>query len=241
MIIPEKTNEKISGFLFIDKPIGPTSHDVVAIVRRLLPRGIKVGHAGTLDPLASGLLILGIGKATKSLSQIVGLDKQYETTIMLGATTETDDAEAEPRHRVGASVPTLEVVRATIRQFIGEQKQIPPAFSAKKIAGQRLYKLARQGKIVAPNPHSITIYDLEIIKYNYPELSLHVCCSSGTYIRALARDIGAALKIGGYVKELRRGAIGQFDVKEAIKLETIAADTIDGCVKYLYSDITKLF
>lgn len=210
-----------NGFLLIDKPVGPTSFQVVATVRRLLStqaikRRLKVGHAGTLDPLASGLLIIAVGKATKEISKFVGLDKTYETTITLGANTETDDAEAEPIVTPNAQPPTLEKVEQVVKSFIGEQLQTPPLYSAKKQDGVRLYKLARSGKTTEIKSHRIIIYDITILSYVYPSLTIQVKCGSGTYIRSLARDIGERLSVGGYVTTLRRTAIGSLTTKKAI-------------------------
>ncbi len=214
-------SEQGSGFLLIDKPVGPTSHDIVARVRRAMPKGTKVGHAGTLDPLASGLLIIGIGKATKELSKLVGLDKTYVCTVRLGATSVTDDGEGPITENTNTDPPVRDVVELTVKKFIGEQEQIPPAFSAKKVEGQRLYKIARRGESVAPKPQHVTIHALEIISYHYPELEIRISCASGTYIRALARDIGRDLKTGGYVSALRRTKIGPFNIQEATAATTI--------------------
>lgn len=211
-----------TGFLLIDKPAGPTSFQVVATVRRLLStqttkRRLKVGHAGTLDPLASGLLIIAVGKATKEISKFVGLDKTYETTITLGATTETDDAEAEPIVTPNAHPPTLEHIKQVVKSFIGEQQQIPPLYSAKKQDGVRLYKLARSGKTTEIRSHRIIIHNITILSYAYPSLSIRVKCGSGTYIRSLARDIGERLSVGGYVTALRRTAIGPYTTDQSCK------------------------
>ncbi len=227
--------EQQSGFLLVDKPVGPTSHGIVGQIRRALPKGTKVGHAGTLDPLASGLLVLGLGKATKELSKFVGLDKTYECTVTLGATSATDDGEGPIEPHTPNHTPTLIEIETTLEKFIGEQEQIPPAFSAKKIAGQRLYKLARQGKPVSPKPHHITVYALKILSYEYPELRLRIQCSSGTYIRSLGRDIGASLKVGGYISALRRTAIGEFSVHDAVSIKDASADV----PKYIRAPLLK--
>ena len=210
-----------NGFILIDKPVGPTSFQVVATIRRLLSpkdskRRLKVGHAGTLDPLASGLLIIAVGKATKEIHKFVGLDKTYETTITLGATTETDDAEAEPIVTPNAQPPTLEKVEQAVKSFIGEQMQTPPLYSAKKQDGVRLYKLARSGKTTDVKSHKIIIHDITVLSYTYPSLTIRVRCGSGTYIRSLARDIGAQLNVGGYVNRLRRTAIGSHTTENTI-------------------------
>jgi len=217
-----------AGFLFIDKPVGPTSHDVVDEVRRALGgrrTGIKVGHAGTLDPLASGLLVIGVGATTKLLSRLVGLPKTYEVEITLGATSATDDAEGPIQKNPNDQIPMANEIEGVLKNFIGEQEQIPPTFSAKKQEGQRLYKIARRGNAIAIKSHRITIFNIELVKYEYPRMRLKVHCSSGTYIRALARDIGSALKTGGYVSVLRRTAIGPFVIAQGIPLEKFKTAT----------------
>lgn len=215
----------LSGYILVDKPVGPTSFKVVIDIRGALRpiavKGqkrpwLKVGHTGTLDPLASGLLIIAVGSATKHVSQFNDLPKIYETTIVLGATTATDDSEAMPEPFAVKSIPDLETITKTLQTFVGEQIQIPPVFSAKKIDGKRAYALARQGKTVAPKPHLIEIYNIELLSYAYPKLDIRVTASTGTYIRSLARDIGMALQTGGYVLNLRRTQIGRFSTKEAI-------------------------
>src|SRR3989338_4268353 len=227
-----------SGFLFIDKPVGPTSHDIVDAARGALGgrrAGIKVGHAGTLDPLASGLLILGVGTATKSLGSWVGLDKTYEVVITLGATSPTDDAEGPIEPSAVNYKPSATEVEKKVKNFFGAQEQVSPIYSAKKQAGRRLYKIARAGGTVEIKPHRIVIHDIKVIEYNYPTLRLTVHCSSGTYIRALARDIGASLKTGGYVSGLKRTAIGPFTINEATTLEKIKTQTI---TRFLYDHET---
>lgn len=210
-----ETIKPLSGFLFINKEIGPTSHDVVAQVRRTLPKGTKVGHAGTLDPLASGLLILGVGKATKEMNKLVGLDKEYEATITLGATSETDDAEGPIKPHGINHIPDRDEVDRAINSFLGQRQQLPPTYSAKKVGGVRLYKQARQGRDVVRKPHEITVYAIECLSYSYPELRVRIHCSSGTYIRSLARDLGGALKTGGYLSSLCRTRVGPFLLNDA--------------------------
>jgi tRNA pseudouridine55 synthase len=211
----------MDGILLIDKPAGITSHDAVDAVRRAA-KTRRVGHAGTLDPFATGLLIIGVNKATKKLSEYVGLDKTYEATARLGETSTTDDPEGEITVPVGAQGvrPDQTQIESALSKFRGTYEQTAPAFSAKKIAGKKLYDLARAGKmegVVLPKK-LVTISELEILDYAWPELRLRVSCSSGTYIRALARDIGAALGTGAYLTQLRRTRIGAFDVKDAIPL-----------------------
>lgn len=230
----------ISGFLFIDKPIGPTSHDVVDEIRRTLGgrrSGVRVGHAGTLDPLASGLLILGVGKATKLLNQLVGLSKTYDVEITLGATSVTDDAEGPLKPSAISHKPSAAEVDEVLKRFIGEQEQVPPIYSAKKQEGRRLYKIARSGGTAVIKPHLITIHSIKLMKYDYPKLHLTIHCSSGTYIRALARDIGQALNTGGYVSSLRRTSIGPFIIDEGTPIKMIKTQM---ATQYLYDSETVL-
>lgn len=229
-----------AGFLLIDKPVGSTSHDITAAVRRTLQNEvdasasnraervhrIKVGHAGTLDPLATGLLLIGIGRATKLLPRLAGLAKTYEVTITLGATSATDDAEGPITENPNVKIPTPHNVAGVTRRFVGKQNQIPPPYSAKKVGGHRAYRLARRGQIVSIKPQRITIYDLKLQRYEYPELQLTVRCSAGTYLRSLARDIGQALGTGGYVSLLRRTAIGPFKVEDAMRGDSLRFDQL---------------
>ena len=211
--------------VLIDKPANMTSFGVVARVRRILSqrveKRIKVGHAGTLDPFATGLLILGVGKGTKRMSDFLKLDKTYEATLYLGATSTTGDPEGEIT--ITTQNPHIQVldlyVRATLDSFLGEIIQIPPIFSAIKVNGQRAYKLARKGQKPNIPPRKITIYDIEMKNYKYPELVITVRCSSGTYIRTLAEDIGTKLGTGAYLTALRRTKIGDYDIKDAKTLE----------------------
>lgn len=215
-----------SGFILIDKPSGPTSHDIINILRRIT--GIKkIGHAGTLDPFASGLLIVAIGReATREISKYVKLDKEYLATLHLGAVTDTHDREGV-RTKVESSglVVELKDIENTVRSFRGKQKQVPPMYSAKKIKGKKLYELARKGIEVKREPVDIDIIKLEIVSYVFPELIIRVACSSGTYIRSLAHDIGQALGTGAYLEELKRTSIGEFSLDKSIKLEELNEDS----------------
>ena len=201
-----------------DNPTGMTSFGVVARLRRKISEQVghkvKVGHTGTLDPFATGLMILLVGKATKRSDEFLKLDKWYEATICLGKVSSTGDPEGELTD-VSADIPTKEQICQTITQFIGEIKQTPPAFSAIKIDGQRAYKLARQGKTVDMPSRSVQIYALELVDYNYPILKIKTHVSSGTYIRTLAEDIGKSLGTGAYCQELRRTKIAEYDVDDA--------------------------
>ncbi len=201
--------------IFVDKPSGMSSFGAVARVRRILSQReghkVKVGHTGTLDPFATGLLILLAGKATKKAPELTKKDKVYEATIRLGATSTTGDPEGEITE-TGAELPTREEIEAIMSQFRGEIQQTPPAFSAIKINGQRAYKLARAGKDVEIPSRTVTIYSLDIMSYDAPILKIRTHVSSGTYIRTLAEDIGKALGCGAYCTELRRTKIADYDI-----------------------------
>ncbi|MDQ7814410.1 MAG: tRNA pseudouridine(55) synthase TruB [Patescibacteria group bacterium] len=213
------------NLLLIDKPAGMTSHDVVDRVRRAF-KTRKVGHAGTLDPFATGLLIMGIGPGTKELTALVGLDKTYIATARLGATSTTEDPEGEITERASYDVPRTEELERALNKFRGGYEQTASAFSAKKIKGKKLYELARRGQLegVEIPKKQIEISELKILKYDWPRLSFEVSCSSGTYIRALARDIGEALGCGAYLTELRRTRIGGFDIKDAKILDSLSPE-----------------
>jgi tRNA pseudouridine55 synthase len=206
------------GIILIDKPAEMTSFGVVARVRRVLTnqaqKKVKVGHTGTLDPFATGLMILVIGKECKNAGHYTKLDKVYEATIQLGHTSTTGDPEGELT-AVSDTVPTLERVQEAIKAFTGEITQRPPIFSAIKINGQRAYKLARNGEEVEIPLRTINVYSLELIDYTYPELKIRAHVSSGTYIRTLASDIGEMLGTGAYTTQLRRVRIAEYDIADA--------------------------
>jgi tRNA pseudouridine55 synthase len=209
------------GTILIDKPAGMTSFGVVARIRRVLTekngKKTKVGHTGTLDPFATGLIILVIGKECKNAGQYSKLDKTYEATIRLGQTSSTGDPEGEITG-VSDVRPGKSEVESAISKFTGEITQKPPIYSAIKIGGQRAYKLARKGeKIDMPN-RLVTIYSMELTSYKYPEIVIKAHVSSGTYIRSLAEDIGKTLGTGAYCKQLRRTAIDKWKVENAQKL-----------------------
>lgn len=228
--------------LLVDKPAGISSFGVVAKVRRQLSeqaetipvkgkdgtwrekrKKVKVGHAGTLDPFATGLLILLVGKGTKRAGEFLKLDKEYLATIHLGATSTTGDPEGEITKTEHCSVPTLADVEKAVEKFQGETEQRVPNFSAVKINGQRAYKLARDGEVVEMPVRKIQIYELEILDYRWPELKIRCQVSSGTYIRALGEDIGKELGTGAYLTSLRRTQIGKYRIEEAKSLERLTA------------------
>jgi tRNA pseudouridine55 synthase len=216
-----------SGLILVDKPGGWTSHDVVARTRRLAGTR-KVGHAGTLDPMATGLLILGINSSTRLLTYIVGADKEYLATIRLGSATTTDDAEGEVVAEADAealAAVTGEAIRAGIAALTGEIEQVPSAVSAIKVDGKRAYARVRAGEEVVLEPRAVTVSAFELLGEERLEaaidLQVRVVCSSGTYIRSLARDLGAALGVGGHLTALRRTRVGAYDVQEAHDLDTL--------------------
>jgi tRNA pseudouridine55 synthase len=215
------------GVINLDKPAGLSSAQVVARVKRLLPRGTKIGHAGTLDPFATGVLLLLIGKATKSCEKLMGERKGYDAVIKLGARTATDDPEA-PEELVEVSYPPTEArVREEAAKLVGAIQQRPPAFSAMKVGGQRAYKLARRGETVEMKSRTVIVHALEVLEYAWPLARVRVECGRGTYIRALARDLGEALEVGGYLTELRRIFVGGFQEQDAVTLEKLAAEGVE--------------
>ena len=215
-------SQQKQDIILIDKPAGLSSFGVVARVRRRLSmevgKKVKVGHTGTLDPFATGLLILLANKATKLSNQFLKLDKWYEAAICLGKTSTTGDPEGEIIEQNTEKVPTLEEVKAVVNQFVGQITQTVPAFSAVKINGQRAYQLARRGEAVSMPTRQIEIYVIEILSYNYPELIIRTHVSSGTYIRTLGEDIGKALGVGAYLTALRRTQVGDYQIENAVKL-----------------------
>ena len=208
--------------ILIDKPAGLSSFGVVARVRRRLSmeagKKVKVGHTGTLDPFATGLLILLANKATKLSNQFLKLDKRYEATICLGKTSTTGDPEGEITDQYVEVIPTFEEVKTVVTKFVGKITQTVPVFSAVKINGQRAYQLARRGEDVAMPTRQIEIYAIEILSYNYPELVIRAHVSSGTYIRTLGEDIGKTLGVGAYLTALRRTQVGDYQIENAVKL-----------------------
>ena len=204
--------------VLIDKPKGWTSFDVVGKIRSQLRKStgqkVKVGHAGTLDPLATGLLIVLVGKATKQQDSFMKQDKVYEVTMKLGQTSTTADEEGE-KTTISDRQPSLQEVQDAIKQFEGEISQVPPAYSAIKINGQRAYKLARAGKEVVIEPRKVTIYSVDHLRYEYPLIRFTTKVSSGTYIRSLVTDIGEALATGAYMTDLRRTHIGAYSIENA--------------------------
>ncbi|MBQ7041208.1 MAG: tRNA pseudouridine(55) synthase TruB [Muribaculaceae bacterium] len=210
--------------LYIDKPLHWSSFDAVKrirgmLVRRLKLKKIKVGHAGTLDPLATGVMIVCTGKATKRIDELQAHVKEYIATIALGATTPSFDLETE----IDATFPTEHITRELVdnvlSQFIGEIQQVPPAFSACKIDGKRAYKMARKGHEVELKPKLLVIDEIELLEYSQESITIRVVCSKGTYIRALARDIGKALNSGGHLTALRRTRVGEISIGQCLSVD----------------------
>jgi len=215
------TFDKEDNILLIDKPAGITSFGVVARVKRQIKehfgRKIKVGHTGTLDPFATGLMIILTGKQTKNAMDYSKLDKVYEATVRLGQTSTTGDPEGEIS-AVSDKIPTENELQAVLEAFRGEITQIPPIYSAIKIGGQRAYKLARKGEIPEIPERRVTVYKLELLDYSYPAVRLKAHVSSGTYIRTLAEDIGRQLGTGAYCQQLRRTKVGRWTIDEALPI-----------------------
>ncbi len=211
------------GLLVVDKPGGWTSHDVVGRVRRLAQTR-KVGHAGTLDPMATGVLVLGIGRATRLLGHLALTDKTYEATIRLGATTVTDDAEGEVVEVRDASRVTDEALAPALAALTGDLQQVPSSVSAVKVEGVRSYARVRAGEEVALQARAVTVTELVLLERRGDDLDVRVSCTSGTYVRALARDLGAALGVGGHLTALRRTRVGPFGLDVARTLEQAAEE-----------------
>jgi tRNA pseudouridine55 synthase len=212
-----------SGFIHINKPSSWTSHDVVAHLRRIT--GVKkIGHAGTLDPFATGLLIVGVGReATRELDKFLKQDKEYIAELHLGASSDTYDLTGKIEE-ADSTPPQEDEIKNILNKFTGPQDQIPPMYSAKKIDGKKLYELARQGKEIEREPSKIIIHEIKLLNFDYPSLEIRVACSSGTYIRSLAHDIGQELGMGAYLEKLKRTKIGEHDLKNAIELDKINQD-----------------
>lgn len=217
----------VAGLVVLDKPLAISSAKAVAIVKRRLrnaglPKSIKVGHAGTLDPLASGVLLVLVGKATRLQDSFMAGEKRYLADVDLSAFTTTDDAEGERDEITVESPPTRgHIERVLADHFTGTIQQTPPAFSAIKIGGRRAYAEARSGRSVQLEPRPVTIHDITITSYDFPRLTLDIRCAKGTYIRSIARDLGRALQTGGTLSALRRTAVGPFSIDQAVTLDTL--------------------
>jgi len=210
----------MDGFLIINKSTGPTSHDIVNCIRKIT--GVrKIGHAGTLDPFAEGILIILIGKATKLQSKFMEMDKTYVGILKLGEISDTYDiagVKSEIRSSKSETISEPKI-RKILKSFVGEIKQVPPIYSAIKIKGETAYKLARKGIKPKLKPRKVKIYSIKILNYKWPYLKIEIKCGKGTYIRSLAHDIGKKLGCGAYLEKLTRTKVGKFNIKNSIKLE----------------------
>ena len=216
------SEEAVHGVLVVDKPAGPTSHDVVDRVRRIFGTR-RVGHTGTLDPFATGVLPVCVGKATRLARFLAAGEKAYRATVRLGFATTTDDATGEPVGPTRLVEVSAEEVAAACRRLTGTILQVPPAYSAKRVAGRRLYELARAGTVHTPEPVRVTVYELIPVAAGGGGLELAVRCSPGTYVRALARDLGEALATGGHLRALRRTRSGEFTLEQAVPWDELEA------------------
>jgi tRNA pseudouridine55 synthase len=243
----------MTGFILIDKPEGITSFDVVARLRRLTGEK-RIGHAGTLDPFATGLLLVAVSReATRELQKFVGLDKHYEATFVLGASSTTDDVKGELSEPISTKHLTKEQIEEALQSFSGEIDQVPPTYAAIKVQGKKLYELAREGKPTLVEPRRVTIYSIETIAetdqrtpLNPPlvrgeaRLQVRIHCSSGTYIRSIARDLGAKLGVGGYVESLRRTSIGPFTIENAFTFDQLNPSNIESHLVQIDSFLSRL-
>lgn len=225
----------MDGILLVDKPAGWTSFDVVAKIRGIIKaetsQKIKIGHTGTLDPMATGLLVLVLGKYTKRAAEFSKLDKVYEAELTLGQTSTTGDKEGEITQK-STEKPSESAAQAALSTFLGEISQTPPQYSAIKVDGQRAYKAARAGKTVEIEPRQVRIYEITDVIYDYPTLKFTAKVSSGTYIRTLAEDIGENLGTGAYLSHLRRMSIAQYTVKKAVPIDKdISYDIINNVIQ----------
>jgi tRNA pseudouridine55 synthase len=224
----------MQGLLLVNKPKGWTSFDVVAKVRGMVNSAakaqghvgkIKVGHTGTLDPLATGLLVLAVGKYTKKVPELTKQNKTYEAQITLGATSTTDDAEGDITQSASRQ-PSEAEVKEALKQFVGEIQQVPPQFSAIKVGGVRAYASARRGKEVALQPRIVHVYGITNIVYTYPVVRFTCHVGSGTYIRSIARDLGKNLETGAYMSALHRTEVGAFTIAQAVPVDSLSSDTV---------------
>ncbi len=222
----------LEGVLLIDKPDGMTSHDVVDRVRHKLKMK-RIGHAGTLDPCATGLMIILVGKATKLSQHLMGLDKTYEGIISLGVTTTTQDAEGEVLEEKPVPELSEEKILEYMKEFVGDQYQIPPMFSAKKQDGVPLYKLARKGKTVEREPRFIHVASFKMDGWNSPNIEFTLSCSKGTYVRTIANDLGQKIGCGAHLKELRRTDIERFHIEDSIELESFEELSLEEIKEWL--------
>jgi tRNA pseudouridine55 synthase len=219
--------EALHGLLVVDKPGGLTSRDVVNRAQGWFPRRTRLGHTGTLDPLATGVLVLCVGVATRLAEYVQDMDKTYRAGIRLGVRSDTDDADGTVQPLTVDRPPDLQAVREALHGFVGEIAQVPPTYSATKVTGARAYQLARRGQEVMLRPRRVQVYGIDLLAYAYPRLEIDVRCGKGTYIRSLARDLGERLGCGALVESLRRMRVGPFRAEQALGLHADAATARD--------------
>jgi tRNA pseudouridine55 synthase len=214
------------GVLNLNKPVGYSSRDVVNRVERII-RPVRAGHAGTLDPLASGVLVVCVGSATRLIEYVQRMPKEYQATFLLGKRSRSDDLETEVEELLVAPIPTRQQIEAALPRFTGVIEQRPPAYSAIKVAGKRAYRLARRGDVVELAPRSVTIHALSLESYEYPRLKLFIRCSSGTYVRSLGRDLAQELGTAAIMSELVRTGVGEFRVSDSLDLTELTAASLN--------------
>lgn len=219
----------MNGIIIVNKPSGITSYDVIRFLKRTFHLREKLGHAGTLDPLASGILIVCIGKTTKLSSELMKMEKVYEARLLLGITTDTDDIDGTVLDEKPVDVKEVDIKRA-IDSFTGEIEQVPPAVSAIKYKGRPLYKLHRKGVVIKPHPRKVFIKKIETLNIDIPYVDFRVTCSKGTYIRALCRDIGSQLGCGGTQIKLKRIRVGSYKIEESFTLQEIENRSLENCL-----------
>jgi tRNA pseudouridine55 synthase len=227
------------GILNVNKPAGRTSREVVDYVERLT-RPDRAGHAGTLDPLATGVLVICVGRATRLIEYVQRMTKQYRATFLLGRRSDTDDVEGQVTEIPDAAQPTAAMVDQVLPQFVGQIQQRPPAHSAVKVAGRRAYDLARRGQAIQLAPRPVTIHRLAVCRYEYPELELEIECGSGTYVRALGRDLAAALGTGAVMSALQRTAVGGFRIEDAAAIDDLTADALPRLMQPAIAAVAEL-
>lgn len=235
-----ETRDNLCGVLNLNKRQGMTSRAVVDRVVKVVGRRVKVGHAGTLDPLATGVLVVCIGPATRLIEYVQRQTKTYQTVVLLGVTSDTLDADGHVIEVVGAADPGLSAIQKAVAGQVGVISQRPPEYSALKVAGKRAYDLARAGETVVLAPRPVTIHAAEVLSYEWPRLRLEIVCGGGTYIRSIARDVGEALGCGGIVETLLRTRIGAFSILDAIDPDTLSSGTVPTLIRPALAAVAQL-
>ena len=228
------------GLLNLHKPAGPTSRDLVNRVARLVGRGVKVGHAGTLDPIASGVLVVAVGDATRLIERVQAAPKSYRAVVRLGVRSETLDREGTVVESPNPTVPGLEAVLEALAEQVGSISQVPPQYSALKLGGRRAHEVARAGGRLDLAARIVRIDRISILRYDWPSLAIEVDCGAGTYIRAIARDVGERLGCGGLIEELERTAVGMFRVEDAIDPERLDSEGLEPALRPIQLAIPDL-